>query len=80
MAIDVETIMGVMGNVLEWYDFAVYGKIMLHLCTVACCWGMVIVVSSYHFSGYFGDVIAKVFFPPASDSTGLIWSYAVFGG
>jgi MHS family proline/betaine transporter-like MFS transporter len=54
MMVDIETIAGVMGNVLEWYDFALYG--------------------------YFSDVIAHVFFPPVSDSTSLVWSYAVFGG
>jgi MHS family proline/betaine transporter-like MFS transporter len=52
--VDIETISGVMGNVLEWYDFALYG--------------------------YFSDIIAQVFFPPVSDSTSLVWSYAVFGG
>ena len=29
MTTDIETIMGVMGNVLEWYDFAVYGKMIM---------------------------------------------------
>lgn len=26
MTIDIQTVAGVMGNVLEWYDFALYGK------------------------------------------------------
>mmetsp|Transcript_12126 Transcript_12126/g.18481 ORF Transcript_12126/g.18481 Transcript_12126/m.18481 type:complete len:451 (-) Transcript_12126:303-1655(-) len=49
-----KTIAGVAGNVLEWYDFAVFG--------------------------YFGDVIADVFFPPQSGHAALIESFAIFGG
>ena len=51
---DFETMLGVVGNVFEWYDFALYG--------------------------YFSDIIARVFFPPTSESSSLVWSYAVFGG
>jgi MHS family proline/betaine transporter-like MFS transporter len=54
MTTDIETVAGVLGNVLEWYDFALYG--------------------------YLSDIIAQVFFPPVSDSSSLLWSYAVFGG
>eukprot|EP00804_Cyclotella_cryptica_P018496 CCRYP_004322-RC/>CCRYP_004322-RC protein AED:0.21 eAED:0.21 QI:349/1/1/1/0.66/0.5/4/811/283 len=54
MAMDIETVLGVAGNVFEWYDFALYG--------------------------YFSDIIAQVFFPPASESSSLLWSYVVFGG
>lgn len=47
------TIAGIAGNVLEWYDFALFG--------------------------FFGDVIADVFFPKQSGHSALIESYAVFG-
>jgi len=47
------TIAGIAGNVLEWYDFALFG--------------------------FFGDVIADVFFPKQSGHAALIESYAVFG-
>ena len=50
------TIIGVMGNVLEWYDFALFG--------------------------FFSDVIADVFFPPAivgSEHDNLTKSFVIFG-
>lgn len=52
----VNTIVGVMGNVLEWYDFALFG--------------------------FFSDVIAEVFFPPAivgAQHDNLIKSFVIFG-
>ncbi|CAB9499920.1 Putative proline/betaine transporter [Seminavis robusta] len=49
-----EMLAGVAGNVLEWYDFAVFG--------------------------YFGDIIGKVFFPPAEGDAQTLESFAVFGG
>mmetsp|Transcript_2143 Transcript_2143/g.3026 ORF Transcript_2143/g.3026 Transcript_2143/m.3026 type:complete len:546 (+) Transcript_2143:85-1722(+) len=49
-----QTIAGVAGNVLEWYDFAVFG--------------------------FFGDIIADVFFPPQAGHAALIESFAIFGG
>lgn len=52
-----DTVAGVMGNVLEWYDFALFG--------------------------YFSDIIAEVFFPPApesgDDNSNLIKTFAIFG-
>ncbi|VEU40486.1 unnamed protein product [Pseudo-nitzschia multistriata] len=49
------TIAGVMGNVLEWYDFALFG--------------------------FFSDVIAEIFFPPAEEGSyaNLIDSFVIFG-
>ena len=47
------TIAGIAGNVLEWYDFALFG--------------------------FFGDVIADVFFPKQSGHAALIESFSVFG-
>mmetsp|Transcript_14409 Transcript_14409/g.29824 ORF Transcript_14409/g.29824 Transcript_14409/m.29824 type:complete len:491 (+) Transcript_14409:55-1527(+) len=52
----VNTIVGVMGNVLEWYDFALFG--------------------------FFSDVIAEVFFPPAivgAEHDNLTKSFVIFG-
>ncbi len=50
------TVIGVMGNVLEWYDFALFG--------------------------FFSDVIADVFFPPAivgAEHDNLTKSFVIFG-
>jgi MHS family proline/betaine transporter-like MFS transporter len=53
-----QTIAGTLGNVLEWYDFAIFG--------------------------FFSDIIAQLFFPPADTSDGtnenLLRSFAVYGG
>lgn len=53
----VNTMVGVMGNVLEWYDFALFG--------------------------FFSDIIAQVFFAPASgdadENENLIKSFVIFG-
>ena len=77
-----ETLMGVAGNVLEWYDFAgaYEKKSFLSIITIihSC--------SSYHLHfhflavfGYFSDIIGDVFFPPQSGHSQTIESFAVFG-
>jgi len=36
MTIDIQTVAGVLGNVLEWYDFALYGKNIIRFTEQFC--------------------------------------------
>ena len=80
-----QTIAGVLGNVLEWY-----GKYILFAAHMICsyydnrCMLTSIIYCSYaHIDfgiyGFFSDTISEVFFPPGGEHN-LVYSYLVFGG
>ena len=76
-----QTIAGVLGNVLEWY-----GKFTLSVAHMICYYArfmMQLIHTSYSIDfgiyGFFSDTISQVFFPPGGEHN-LVYSYLVFGG
>ena len=80
-----DTAAGVMGNVLEWYDFALFGYFSgksIWLLFVRVSLGSFCCFLTKLCSFFNEDIIGDIFFPPAApgDNENLIKTFAIFGG
>jgi MHS family proline/betaine transporter-like MFS transporter len=84
-----KTIAGIAGNVLEWYDFAVFGFLSDGTCTLLTSTNNNIEHDKTQAALCFATpqplffktiVIGSVFFPPQAGNAAIVESFAVFGG